>query len=192
MFKKSKWEDYEKLMLQQKMTSLMKGLQDHQQVDQLWPDMVKETDYKNLNNFTVNFDLVNGKISVNTIAKDAKGRPQFDWKVDTNNGAVTQIKRQPDASEVSIIQKKIDLKELNKENFTEHAKKNNEETKEMVTEINKPDEKVIEEWNDLEAQRDIAFKIMYFFIIFILATFSLLYAYFRMYQKSEDEAAAKG
>ena len=37
-------------------------------------------------------------------------------------------------------------------------------------------------------QRDIAFKIMYFFIVFIVATFGLLYAYFKMYQKEEQEA----
>lgn len=37
-----------------------------------------------------------------------------------------------------------------------------------------------EEWDDLEMQRDIAFKIMYFFIIFIVMTFGLLYLYFRL------------
>ena len=44
------------------------------------------------------------------------------------------------------------------------------------------------EWDEAEAQRDIAFKIMYFFIAFILCTFSMLYAYFRMVQQSEIEA----
>lgn len=48
-----------------------------------------------------------------------------------------------------------------------------------------------DEWNDLEKQRDIAFKIMYFFIVFIIATFSLLYAFFRMTQKQEQEAAVR-
>jgi len=32
---------------------------------------------------------------------------------------------------------------------------------------------------------------MYFFIVFIIATFSLLYAYFKMTQKSEREAAGR-
>jgi len=50
---------------------------------------------------------------------------------------------------------------------------------------------VLEEWADLEKQRDIAFKIMYFFIVFIIATFSLLYAYFRMTQSSEREASQR-
>ena len=50
---------------------------------------------------------------------------------------------------------------------------------------------VEDEWNDLEKQRDIAFKIMYFFIVFIIATFSLLYAFFRMTKKQEQEAAMR-
>jgi len=33
-------------------------------------------------------------------------------------------------------------------------------------------------WDELDSQRDIAFKVMYFFIVFIIATFGLLYAYF--------------
>lgn len=37
-------------------------------------------------------------------------------------------------------------------------------------------------------QRDIAFKIMYFFIVFIVATFGLLYVYFKTTQKAEEDA----
>lgn len=36
------------------------------------------------------------------------------------------------------------------------------------------------EWDNMEMQRDVAFKIMYFFIVFIIATFGLLYTYFKM------------
>lgn len=48
-----------------------------------------------------------------------------------------------------------------------------------------------EEWDDLEMQRDIAFKIMYFFIIFIVMTFGLLYLYFRLNKQAEEEEAAR-
>jgi len=40
----------------------------------------------------------------------------------------------------------------------------------------------------MEMQRDVAFKIMYFFIVFIIATFGLLYTYFKMSQKAEEDA----
>ena len=42
--------------------------------------------------------------------------------------------------------------------------------------------------DDLEMQRDVAFKIMYFFIAFVAATFGLLYVYFKMNQKAEEDA----
>ena len=44
------------------------------------------------------------------------------------------------------------------------------------------------EWENMEMQRDIAFKIMYFFIAFIIATFGLLYTYFKMSQQVEEDA----
>jgi cobalamin biosynthesis Mg chelatase CobN len=42
-------------------------------------------------------------------------------------------------------------------------------------------------WDDMEMQRDVAFKIIYFFILFIIATFGLLYAYFKMSKKEQIE-----
>lgn len=44
------------------------------------------------------------------------------------------------------------------------------------------------DWENMEMQRDVAFKIMYFFIVFIIATFGLLYTYFKMSQKVEEDA----
>ena len=48
----------------------------------------------------------------------------------------------------------------------------------------------------MEMQRDIAFKIVYFFILFIIGTIGLLYAYFKMSKKEQIEqerkARAKG
>jgi hypothetical protein len=40
------------------------------------------------------------------------------------------------------------------------------------------DDKKIRNFEELDAQRDIAFKVMYFFIVFIIGTFGLLFAYF--------------
>jgi len=55
---------------------------------------------------------------------------------------------------------------------------------------------VTAQWENLELQRDLAFKIVYFFIFFIVATFGLLYAYFKIDEKEkikeEREARAKG
>ena len=45
--------------------------------------------------------------------------------------------------------------------------------------------------DELDMQRDIAFKIVYFFIVFIVATFGLLYAYFQMNKKELEEEERK-
>lgn len=47
------------------------------------------------------------------------------------------------------------------------------------------------DWDSLDMQRDIAFKIVYFFIVFIIATFGLLYAYFQMNKKEMQEEEEK-
>ena len=51
-------------------------------------------------------------------------------------------------------------------------------------------------WEDIERQREVAFKIVYFFIGFIIMTFGLLYAYYKVdkkeQEKSERQKRAKG
>jgi hypothetical protein len=49
---------------------------------------------------------------------------------------------------------------------------------------------------DMEQQREIAFKIVYFFIAFVFMTFGLLYLYYKIDQKEQEkeerEKRAKG
>jgi len=47
------------------------------------------------------------------------------------------------------------------------------------------------DWEELERQREIAFKIVYFFIGFIIFTFGLLYAYYKVDQKEQEEEKRK-
>lgn len=44
-----------------------------------------------------------------------------------------------------------------------------------------------QEYDDLDMQRDVAFKIMFFFFAFITTTFGLLYAYYKVSIKKEQE-----
>ena len=50
---------------------------------------------------------------------------------------------------------------------------------------------ITDEWNDLEKQRDLAFKIMYFFLVFMMGTFGLLCVFFKMTQSEEHQATIK-
>lgn len=44
-----------------------------------------------------------------------------------------------------------------------------------------------EEWTQLEKQRDLAHKIVQFFIVLIVAAFGLLYKYYKMDQKEKKQ-----
>lgn len=53
----------------------------------------------------------------------------------------------------------------------------------------KPENMSDEEWAQLEEQRDLAYKIVYFFLVLIVFTFGLLYVYYKMDQKEQQKDA---
>lgn len=61
----------------------------------------------------------------------------------------------------------------------------------MSDELVDADAEQIRNWEELDAQRDVAFKVMYFFIVFIIGTFGLLFAYFQMSKQEEEEQREK-
>ena len=63
---------------------------------------------------------------------------------------------------------------------------------ETTTPAATPEDPAEAEWENLEMQRDLAFKIVYFFIFFIMGTFGLLYAYFKLDQKEQQKEAKSG
>ena len=101
--------------------------------------------------------------------------------MDTLSGKVTEITR--DNSTEKFYEKYVDPKYLNKKKYDQELKKD-EEQKDEVRKDHKKKENATPKVQssmpaDWDAQRDIAFNIMYFFLAFIAATFSLLYVYFK-------------
>ncbi len=101
--------------------------------------------------------------------------------MDTVSGKVTEITR--DNSTEKFYEKYVDPKYLNKKKYDQELKKDEGE-KDEVRKDHKKNKDVTPKVQsgmstDWDAQRDIAFNIMYFFIAFIAATFSLLYVYFK-------------
>lgn len=146
----------------------------------------------------MHFDTVNHLVGVFSDEVDSKGRPVRQWELNIETGHITETKRTGD--EVTITHKDVDPTELNKEQNEKMIDQDTQETAAWIDALSeKKEEKelagaeIIDEWNDLEKQRDIAFKIMYFFIVFIIFTFTLLYVFFRMtQQQQEEEARRKG
>lgn len=158
-------------------------------------------------NFTMHMDIKEHQIAVVSDDVDAKGRPVTQWELNSKNGHITETHRAKDGSEVQVTHKDVDPTTLDKAENSKIIAKEAEATEKWVASLDQPAKnvaasaseeqaapvnEVIDEWNDLEKQRDIAFKIMYFFIVFILFTFSLLYAFFRMTQKEQEERMQKG
>lgn len=177
----------------------MDSLADKTESKDIWGDLESSIPQ----NLTLHFDTVNHEIGVFSDDVDAKGRPMLQWELNAETGHVKETKRAQDGSEVETHHRDIDPLTLNREQNAKNLEKELQDTQDWIQ--SKADLGSIvakdattasplpieDEWNDLEKQRDIAFKIMYFFIVFIIATFSLLYAFFRMTQKQEQEAAVR-
>lgn len=162
----------------------MDDLKDQKMIQELWPG-INATQFEGLGGLNMNFDMKNGKISVKSESKDTHSLPQFEWVAHPDSGNVTETRRQADGQREQTLIKNDGLSAFSREALVQDL---NQEASSgalltnTITDSLKPEEMTQEEWDEIEAQRDIAFKIMYFFIVFILATFGMLYAYFKMAQ----------
>lgn len=102
------------------------------------------------------------------------GKPLLEWSVDTLAGVVSETKRNDDTQISVTTEKQIDPKSLGRD----AAKISSNGQFQELSDEKLGDDKKIRNFEELDAQRDIAFKVMYFFIVFIIGTFGLLFAYF--------------
>lgn len=191
------------MSLKQKLANILESFADKSENKDIWGDAPEGEAHPG--NVTLHLDTEHNNVGVYSDDVDAKGRPVQQWEMNTQSGHITETKRTKDGGEVQITQRDVDVTTLNKEQNDKMVQRDSEDTHEWIAKLEaKSDHSaesaekaasssndVVDEWQDLEKQRDIAFKIMYFFIVFIIATFSLLYAFFRMTQNSEQEAAMR-
>jgi hypothetical protein len=198
VFGDAAWTRFRGLTAKQMLKATMDKLNTADAVKELWKNSTPE-DKEKLEDLNVNFNLKSGEVSLASEAKDSTGNhPLFEWTMDTNSGKIEETTRTGDRDHV--VEKVVDPEALGlgEEFFKVDLKKSEapaetpkESESALVTTVassewvkvtkdtplSPADEK---EWNDMEKQRDVAFKIMYFFIVFIIATFGLLYTYFKM------------
>lgn len=191
------------MSLKQKLANILESFADKSENKDIWGDAPEGESHPA--NLTLHLDTEHNNVGVYSDDVDAKGRPVQQWEMNTKSGHITETTRTRDGGEVQITQRDVDVTTLNKEQNDKMVQRDSEDTHEWIAKLEaKSDHSagsaeeaasssndVVDEWQDLEKQRDIAFKIMYFFIVFIIATFSLLYAFFRMTQNSEQEAAMR-
>lgn len=123
--------------------------------------------------------------------------------MNTQTGHTTTTKRTKDGQEVSITHKDVDPATLNSTKHAEKIQQEVQESTDLINSLEKKQAEIVKQVNatvaaagsdkeapevDLEQQKDLAFKILYFFLIFIFATFTLLYVFFKMTKNQEQEA----
>jgi len=136
----------------------------------------------------MNFDLKNGKIKIESPdAKNPNGDPLFEWTLDENTGEMTEVRRKPDSDSERIYERQVAPSSLINEEVNKKLMEL-EAQKPSFSADDKSEEESSVDWDALDMQRDIAFKIVYFFIVFIVATFGLLYAYFQMSKQEREDA----
>jgi hypothetical protein len=167
-------------------------------MNEFWRDVSPEQRESSLQNITMKFDLKNNKVELQSDAKSTNGAPLFDWKLDANTGEIVEATRQIDSASERIIERSVNPATLINEEV-QKALALIEQNKPAVlkqdtvavavpVEASSTEQSAAAvDWDSLDMQRDIAFKIVYFFIVFIIATFGLLYAYFQMNKKEMEE-----
>lgn len=136
---------------------------------------------ESFNNVTMMFDTEAGTVSVLSEMMNAREEPMFEWSMTPATGEVVEISRDESGRSEKTIHKDVDPKELNSHTAATNAVRKGGSLSKLLD-----DPKVLSlEWQEAEAQRDIAFKIMYFFIALVIVTFLTLYAYFTIVEKSE-------
>jgi len=140
---------------------------------------------------------------VSTKATDNDGLPLYEWKLDSGLGEISHIKRIPliNPKEISKSEPTTQAVEASPQAAPAPNKAKVVDYPAPVDAVYKQEEpqvgytveqaKPVEEpkFDDLDAQRDLAFKIVYAFIMFIIATFGLLYAYYKMDKKEQQQQA---
>lgn len=193
-FEKKKWDEFKALSVKAKLADLLESLKSQEELAELF-DLAKDTKVgPNLNNFTVSIDTANSEVDVVSNAQDAQGRPLYEWKLDPSHKLETITTHDENGTNEKVKEKHVEQAEIDHAKFSEFVKDEAEVTKEFVNQMNETKEASQKasfkdmSWDEAEAQRDIAFKVMYFFITLVIITFGVLYAYFSMVQKAENAA----
>lgn len=184
------YAEFNQLTLKQKLNMMLEDLQNAESLGELWADSNVDPSLlsKSFDDVTMVFDTVTGAVDVVSDLLNDKGQPMFEWQMTPKTGEVVEISRDQAGKSEKTVNKDVDPIEL-----TSHTAQSASTTVfphvptsgVSLSQLMQDPTVLSLEWQEAEAQRDIAFKIMYFFIALVIVTFLTLYAYFTIVQKSE-------
>lgn len=187
-------EDFNKLTLQDKLKSISKDLKSADQLSALW-DGVKDTNNQHLSQFNVNFNSETNAIDIHSTAVDTEGLPLYQWHQAQDGTVKSTIRDATEEKQAPVKEEQpatpVETEAPKTEAKPETVEKKAPSTLQTVTTSGfeagyQIDSKTYLTPEEIEMQRDVAFKIVYFFIAFIIMTFGLLYAYYKVDQKEQE------
>jgi len=190
----------------------MESLKKQEVINEFWRKANEKQVEENLKKIVIEFDLEKDLIHMSSDAKNVNGDAMMDWNLDTKTGEIIEATREKDGSKEKIIEREVSPESLHNEEVAAALEKIEANKPEAISSViakvstqeetesasNSSEQTTTDaassagggspmNMTDLDMQRDIAFKIVYFFIVFIVATFGLLYAYFQMNKKELEE-----
>ncbi|CDW72422.1 UNKNOWN [Stylonychia lemnae] len=158
-----------------------------------WKSAIQLDQLKNLN---VRLDLETNQIFVESELRDSNGKPLFSLNIDENGEFTDPIAKAIMNMEFKKEETGIDSEKQSPVVVTDEQQ--SEKTGEIIVtsdedqlkqkDLSVPaDQSKLTEQEQFEIQREVAFKVVMFFITFIILCFALLYVYHRIQQASHPE-----
>ena len=159
-------QEPEPASVQELLTQLLERLQSG--ASDLWPDAPLK-DAEMFTHLNIEFDLGAGLIEIETAAKDIHGEPFYTYELqphaaaeesDEEDAAGSDSESEEEGETVAVVEAEGEVALLGIDA---------DSSKKILT---------------VEEQREVAFKVVFFFISLIIASFGVLYIYHRMSQKN--------
>lgn len=101
------------MLIQQKLATLMKGLQSGDLADMFKKQKNDDGDLESsMQSININFDLKTGNIQLNSGATNTEGKPLFGYNLDTQTGDIEVTTRHANSTFEKVVEKSIDPQSL--------------------------------------------------------------------------------
>ena len=175
------WQAEYKPSVQELLGKLQQALAEDAQLEQMWPD-ARLKDKEMFRHLNFAFDLSSGTIKAETAAKDYHGVPIYQYVYDPSHQSAVEITNVEDNG---LVQVELPPSALPvPPAATQTAAEATPAT--ATTKIGSETDILT-----LEEQREVAFRVVAFFVMLIAASFALLYIYHRCSQSRVNNPAHK-
>ena len=186
--------------MKQKLANILKDIESGDKVN----DLFKDLNGAEVKKVRVIYDLESGTYQVESLTQDSNGTIEHDYKLNTNTGDVVETIKNITSGNEKIIESHVNMTTIKTPDpvpvnvvaaMNTTVSKTSASSGSSVVETEPVEDEEASStssvapmtWEEIEMQRDVAFKVINFFIVFIIGTFGLIYAYFKLSKKEKLE-----